>query len=97
MAKSNHFFLPQQQKSMHDFVYSCPSNRTCALFDKPHHMAHNMMLKTCKSSFNVSILSYIIKTGNTTNSLVSHNILTNHTFNFQNSATIPFIHDKNKE
>ena len=36
------------------------------------------------------------KTGNTTNSLVSHNILTNHTFDFQNSAMFAFIHDKNK-
>ena len=29
-------------------------------------------------------------------SLVSHNILTNHTFGFQNSAIFAFIHDKNK-
>ena len=36
------------------------------------------------------------KTGNTTNSLVSHNILTNHTFNFQNSDIFAFIHSKNK-
>ena len=36
------------------------------------------------------------KTGNTTNSLVSHNILTNQTFDFQNSAIRAFIHDKNK-
>ena len=32
-----------------------------------------------------------------TNSLVSHNILTNHTFDFQNSAIFAFIHDKNKQ
>ena len=37
------------------------------------------------------------KTGNTTNSLVSHNILTNHTFHLQNLAIFPFIHDKNKQ
>ena len=36
------------------------------------------------------------KTGNTTNFLVSHNILTNHTFDFQNSAIFVFIHDNNK-
>ena len=36
------------------------------------------------------------KTGNTTNSSVSHNILTNHTLDFQNSAIFTFIHDKNK-
>ena len=36
------------------------------------------------------------KTGNTTNSLVFHNILTNHTFDFQNSAIFHFIHYKNK-
>ena len=36
------------------------------------------------------------KTGNTTNSLVSQNILTNHTFDFQNSAIFAFIHNKNK-
>ena len=36
------------------------------------------------------------KTGNTTNSLVSHNILINHTFVFQNSAIFAFIHGKNK-
>ena len=36
------------------------------------------------------------KTGNATNSLVSHNILTNHTFDFQNSAIFASIHDKNK-
>ena len=36
------------------------------------------------------------KTGNTTNSLVSHNILTNYTFDFQNSAIFVFIHDKNE-
>ena len=34
--------------------------------------------------------------GYTTNSLVSYNILTNHTFDFQNSAIFAFIHDKNK-
>ena len=32
------------------------------------------------------------KTDNTTISLVSHNILTNHTFDFQNSARRAFIH-----
>ena len=37
-----------------------------------------------------------VKTGNTTNSLVSHNILCNHTFDFQNSAIFAFINDKNK-
>ncbi len=37
------------------------------------------------------------KTGNTTNSLVSHNILTNYTFDFQNSAIFVFIYDKKKE
>ena len=37
-----------------------------------------------------------LKIGNTTNSLASHNILTNHTFDFQNSAIFAFIHDKNK-
>ena len=36
------------------------------------------------------------KTGNTSNSLVSHNISTNHIFYFQNSAIFAFIHDKNK-
>ena len=36
------------------------------------------------------------KTGKTTKSLVSHNILTNHTFDFQNSTIVVFIHDKNK-
>ena len=36
------------------------------------------------------------KTCNTTNSLVSHNILSNHTFDFQNSVIFTFIHDKNK-
>ena len=36
------------------------------------------------------------KTGNTTNSLVSHYILTNHTFNFHNSSIFYFIQDKNK-
>ena len=36
------------------------------------------------------------KTSNTTNSLVSHNILTNHTFDFQIFVIFPFIHDKNK-
>ena len=36
------------------------------------------------------------KTGNTTNSLVSHNILTNHTFDFQNSGIFAFVHDKKK-
>ena len=36
------------------------------------------------------------KTGNSTNSLISPNILTNHTFDFQNSAIFAFIHDKNK-
>ena len=36
------------------------------------------------------------KTGNTTKSSVSHNILTNHTFDFKNSAIFAFIHDKNK-
>ena len=36
------------------------------------------------------------KTGNTTNSLVSHNILTNHTFDFRNSVIFDFIEDKNK-
>ena len=36
------------------------------------------------------------KTGNTTNSLVSHNILTNLTYDFQYSAIFAFIHDKNK-
>ena len=36
------------------------------------------------------------KTGNTKNSLVSHYILTNQTFDFQNSAIFAFIHDKNK-
>ena len=36
------------------------------------------------------------KTANATNSLVSHYILTNHTFDFQNSAIFAFIHDKNK-
>ena len=38
----------------------------------------------------------VFKTGNTTNSLVFYNILTNHTFDFQNSAIFAFIHDKNK-
>ena len=37
------------------------------------------------------------QTGNTTNSLVSHNILTHHTFDFQNSVIFAFIHDKNKQ
>ena len=32
----------------------------------------------------------------TTNSLVSHDILTNHTIDFQNFAIFAFIHDKNK-
>ena len=36
------------------------------------------------------------KTDKTTNSLVSHHILTNHTFDFQNSAIFAFIQDKNK-
>ena len=36
------------------------------------------------------------KTDNTTNSLVSYNILTNHIYGFQNSAIFAFIHDKNK-
>ena len=36
------------------------------------------------------------KTGNTTNTLVSHDILTYQTFDFQNSAIFAFIHDKNK-
>ena len=36
------------------------------------------------------------KTVNTTNCLVSHNILTNYTFVFQYSAIFAFIHDKNK-
>ena len=36
------------------------------------------------------------KIGNTTHFLVSHNILTNHTFDFQNSAIFASIHDKNK-
>ena len=36
-----------------------------------------------------------LKTGNTTKFSVSYNILTNHTFNFQNSAIFAFIHDKN--
>ena len=36
------------------------------------------------------------KTGNTTNSLISHYILTHYTFNFQNSAIFAFIYDKNK-
>ena len=36
------------------------------------------------------------KTSNTTNSLFSHDILTNHTFDFQNSAKFTFIHDNNK-
>ena len=36
------------------------------------------------------------KTGNTTISLVFHNILTNLTFDFQNSAIFVFIHNKNK-
>ena len=35
------------------------------------------------------------KTGNTTNSVVSLNVLTNHAFDFQNSAIFAFIHDKN--
>ena len=35
------------------------------------------------------------KTGDT-NSLVSHNILTKYTFDFQNSAMFAFIHDKSK-
>ena len=37
------------------------------------------------------------KTDNTTNSLVSHNILTNQTFNFLNFAMFAFIHDRNKQ
>ena len=36
------------------------------------------------------------KTGNTTNSLVSYNILTSHTFDFQNTVIFAFIQDKNK-
>ena len=36
------------------------------------------------------------KTGNTTNSLVSHNISTNHTFDFQKSNIFAFIHDRDK-
>ena len=36
------------------------------------------------------------KTGNKTNSLVSQNILTNHTFGFLNFAIFAFIHNKNK-
>ena len=34
------------------------------------------------------------KTGNRTNSLVSHNISTNHTFDFHNSNLFTFIHNK---
>ena len=37
-----------------------------------------------------------VTTGNTTNSFVSQNILTNHTFDFQNSAVFASIHDKKK-
>ena len=36
------------------------------------------------------------KSSNTTNTLVSYNILTYHTFDFQNFAIFAFIHDKNK-
>ena len=36
------------------------------------------------------------KTGNSTNSLVSYNISTNHTFDFENSAIFAFIHDRDK-
>ena len=36
------------------------------------------------------------KTDNTTNCLVFHSILTNDTFDFQNSAIFALIHDKNK-
>ena len=36
------------------------------------------------------------KSGNTNNSLVSHNITTNHTFYFQNSIIFAFIHDRDK-
>ena len=35
-----------------------------------------------------------LKTGNATNSLVSHNILINHTFDFQSSAVFAFIHNQ---
>ena len=34
------------------------------------------------------------KPSNKTNSLVFHIILTNHTFDFQNSVVFAFIHDK---
>ena len=37
------------------------------------------------------------QTGKISNSLVSHNILTNHTFDFQNSAIFAFIHEENKK
>ena len=37
-----------------------------------------------------------VKTGNSTNYLAAHNILTNHTFDFQNFDIFAFIHDKNK-
>ena len=36
------------------------------------------------------------KTGNTTNSLVSYDITTNHTFDFHNSNIFTFIHDRDK-
>ena len=36
------------------------------------------------------------KSGNISNSLIIHNISTNHTFYFQHSNFIAFIHDKNK-
>ena len=36
------------------------------------------------------------ETGNTTNSLVSHDIFTYYTFDFSNSAIFDFIHEKNK-
>ena len=42
------------------------------------------------------ILNVRNKTGDATNSLVSRNISTNHTFDFQNCDMFAFIHDRDK-
>ena len=52
--------------------------------------------ETSKRNLNKRIYEHKkdFKTGDTTNSLVSHNILTNHTFDFQNSAIFAFIESR---
>ena len=52
-----------------------------------------------KTSRNLNVRIYELndfKNGNTTNSLVSYNISTNHTFDFKNSTIFAFIHDRDK-